>query len=118
MLLGFVYAKDSENQKGSQMGIKKAHVIRRGLLFYNIAKNRQKTYAALRNMVRVSGSYYTNMASHGKVKATNRNDFVKSRNFIKFVIPAKAGIQLFQGVLDPGFRRGDASRDFLRDHQP
>jgi hypothetical protein len=33
------------------------------------------------------------------------------------VIPAKAGIQLFQDVLDPGFRRGDASRDFLRDHQ-
>jgi len=23
------------------------------------------------------------------------------------VIPAKAGIQLFQDVLDPGFRRGD-----------
>jgi hypothetical protein len=23
------------------------------------------------------------------------------------VIPAKAGIQLFQAILDPGFRRGD-----------
>ena len=45
------------------------------------------------------------------------DDLVKSRNSIKFVIPAKAGIQLFQDVLDPGFRRGDASRDFLRDHQ-
>jgi hypothetical protein len=33
------------------------------------------------------------------------------------VIPAKAGIQLFQVVLDPGFRRGDDPRDFLRDHQ-
>ena len=33
------------------------------------------------------------------------------------VIPAKAGIQLFQVVLDPGFRRGDDARDFLRDHQ-
>jgi hypothetical protein len=43
-------------------------------------------------------------------------DLVKSRNSIKFVIPAKAGIQLFQDVLDPGFRRGDALRDFLRDH--
>jgi hypothetical protein len=32
------------------------------------------------------------------------------------VIPAKAGIQLFQVVLDPGFRRGDDPRDFLRDH--
>jgi len=33
-----------------------------------------------------------------------------------FVIPAKAGIQLFQDVLDPGFLLGDARRDFLRDH--
>jgi hypothetical protein len=45
------------------------------------------------------------------------DDLIKSRNSIKFVIPAKAGIQLFQDVLDPGFRRGDASRDFLRNHQ-
>jgi hypothetical protein len=28
--------------------------------------------------------------------------FVKSRNSAKFVIPAKAGIQLFQDVLDRG----------------
>ena len=35
------------------------------------------------------------------------DDLVKSRNSIEYVIPAKAGIQLFQGVLDPGFRRGD-----------
>jgi hypothetical protein len=27
--------------------------------------------------------------------------------FIDCVIPAKAGIQLFPEVLDPGFRRGD-----------
>jgi len=27
---------------------------------------------------------------------------VKSRNPMEFVIPAKAGIQLFQNVLDPG----------------
>jgi hypothetical protein len=33
------------------------------------------------------------------------------------VIPAEAGIQLFQDVLDTGFRRGDAPRDFLRVHQ-
>jgi hypothetical protein len=37
----------------------------------------------------------------------NIDEFVKSRNSIKFVIPAEAGIQLFQDVLDPGFRRGD-----------
>jgi hypothetical protein len=41
----------------------------------------------------------------------------KSQNFINFVIPAKAGIQLFQGVLDPGFRRGDVVFGFFRDHQ-
>jgi len=40
------------------------------------------------------------------------DDLAKSRNSIKIVIPAKAGIQLFQDVLDPGFRRGGASRDF------
>ena len=45
------------------------------------------------------------------------DEFVKSRISIEFVIPAKAGIQLFQDVLDPGFRRGDDPGDFLRDHQ-
>jgi hypothetical protein len=28
------------------------------------------------------------------------------------VIPAKAGIQLFRGVLDPGFRRGNVVSEF------
>ncbi len=45
------------------------------------------------------------------------DDLVKSRNIINFVIPAKAGIQLFHDVLDPGFRRGDGVFDFLRTHQ-
>ena len=35
------------------------------------------------------------------------DDLVKSQNSLEYVIPAKAGIQLFQVVLDPGFRRGD-----------
>ena len=48
---------------------------------------------------------------------TKIDEFVKSRNSIEYVIAAKAGIQLFQGVLDPGFRRGDDPKDFLRDHQ-
>jgi hypothetical protein len=43
--------------------------------------------------------------------------FVKSQDLGFPVIPAKAGIQCFQEVLDPGFRRGDAMEDFLRDHQ-
>ncbi len=28
------------------------------------------------------------------------------------VIPAKAGIQVFLGILDPGFRRGDKVSQF------
>jgi hypothetical protein len=47
----------------------------------------------------------------------NIDDLVKSRNSVKSVIPAEAGIQVFQQVLDPGFRRGDASWGFLQDHQ-
>jgi hypothetical protein len=34
--------------------------------------------------------------------AAKYDGLVKSRNSIEFVIPAKAGIQLFQDVLDPG----------------
>jgi hypothetical protein len=33
------------------------------------------------------------------------------------VIPAKAGIQEKQGLLDPGVRRGDGFDDFLRVRQ-
>jgi hypothetical protein len=33
------------------------------------------------------------------------------------VIPAKAGIQLIQNVLDPGFRRGDDQKEFLGTRQ-
>jgi hypothetical protein len=47
----------------------------------------------------------------------NYDELVKSQNSMEFVIPAKAGIQLFQGILDPGFHRGDGLFDFLRDHQ-
>jgi len=43
--------------------------------------------------------------------------FVKSPKTLFFVIPAKAGIQEYQGLLDPGFRRGDDFNDFLRVHQ-
>jgi hypothetical protein len=44
------------------------------------------------------------------------DDLLKSSKVPFFVIPAKPGIRLFQDVLDPGFRRGDGPRDFLRDH--
>ena len=42
------------------------------------------------------------------------NELVNNPFPLIFVIPAKAGIQLF--VLDPGFRRGDDLGYFLRDH--
>jgi len=45
------------------------------------------------------------------------NGFVKSPFGLLFVIPAKAGIQLIQAVLDSCFRRSDGFSDFLRDHQ-
>jgi hypothetical protein len=50
-------------------------------------------------------------------RRTKFDELVKSQKPGFSVIPAEAGIQLFQGVLDPGFRRGDDPRDFLRDHQ-
>jgi hypothetical protein len=64
-----------------------------------------------------SGAFYKTIVMVTFCEILNFDGFVKSRNSIEFVIPAKAGIQLFQDVLDPGFRRGDAPRDFLRDHQ-
>jgi hypothetical protein len=47
----------------------------------------------------------------------NSDAFVKSRKSPFSVIPAKAGIQEKQGILDPGFRRGDGFDDFLRGRQ-
>jgi hypothetical protein len=38
------------------------------------------------------------------------------RQFPFSVIPAEAGIQSFQAFLDPGVRRGDDMKDFLRIH--
>jgi hypothetical protein len=40
------------------------------------------------------------------------DDLVKSLKLRFPVIPAKAGIQLSQDVLDPGFRRGDVEETF------
>jgi len=50
-------------------------------------------------------------------KSAKLDELVKSLKMLFFVIPAKAGIYLFQDVLDPGVRRGDNGRDFLRIHQ-
>jgi hypothetical protein len=44
------------------------------------------------------------------------DELVKSHLILFFVIPAEAGIQSLQAVLDPGVRRGDDMKDFLRLH--
>jgi hypothetical protein len=43
-------------------------------------------------------------------------DFLGSQKVLFSVIPAKAGIELTPNVMDPGVRRGDDQRDFLRLH--
>ena len=45
------------------------------------------------------------------------DEFVKSQKSPVFVIPAKAGIQGNQSLLDSRFRGSDGLGDFLRDHQ-
>jgi hypothetical protein len=44
----------------------------------------------------------------------NIDGLAKSPKLPIFVIPAKAGIQEYQLLLDPGVRRGDGLGDFLR----
>jgi hypothetical protein len=48
---------------------------------------------------------------------TKNDGLVRSAKAPSSVIPAKAGIQEKQTILDPGFRRGDGFDDFLRSHQ-
>ena len=50
--------------------------------------------------------------------ALNIDGLVKSQKTPFFVIPAEAGIQEYQGLLDPGFRRGDDFGDLLQAHIP
>jgi hypothetical protein len=50
-------------------------------------------------------------------KKAKFDDLVKIQKTGFSVIPAKAGIQLFQDVLDPGFRRGNNPKNFLRARQ-
>jgi len=48
----------------------------------------------------------------------NLDEFVKSPKVPFSVIPAKAGIQSFQALLDSRLRGSDGFGDFLRDRQP
>jgi len=43
----------------------------------------------------------------GKSQKKSQYKSLKNWNSFGVVIPAEAGIQLFDDVLDPGFRRGD-----------
>ena len=47
-------------------------------------------------------NYFRKLTKRAFYEFINVDEFVKSRNFIEYVIPAKAGIQLFHNVLDPG----------------
>ena len=48
---------------------------------------------------------------------TKLDKLVKSQKTPVFVIPAKAGIQETQPLVDSRFRGSDGLGDFLRDHQ-
>jgi hypothetical protein len=48
---------------------------------------------------------------------TKFDGLLKSQEKLFCVITAKAGIQEYQGLLDPGVRRGDGFRDLLRDRK-
>ena len=50
--------------------------------------------------------------------ASPLDGLVRSQKTSSSVIPAEAGIQEYQEVLDPGFRRGDSFEDFLRVYHP
>ena len=52
-----------------------------------------------------------------EIQNSKLDEPVKSPLCTIFVIPAKAGIQLFQGIIDSRFRRSDGNSDFLRYHQ-
>jgi hypothetical protein len=50
----------------------------------------------------------------GYWRAIKIDGLVKSQKTPSSVIPAKAGIQEYQELLDPGFRRGDGLEGFLQ----
>jgi len=52
-----------------------------------------------------------------KLQNYNYDGLVKSQKMSFSVIPAKAGIQFFQGVLDSRLRGSDGFWDFLRNRQ-
>jgi hypothetical protein len=57
------------------------------------------------------------MLSHGILFIANYDRLVKSRILPFYVIPAEAGIQSFQSVLDSRFHGSDGILDFLRSRQ-
>ena len=47
-----------------------------------------------------------------EIQPTKVDKLAKSQKMFFSVIPAEAGIQDYQGFLDPGFRRGDGLEGF------
>jgi len=66
-----------------------------------------QTHMPIASVCHVSGSFR-------RLRFSNIDELVTSLERLFSVIPAKAGIHLIQNVLDPGVRRGDDQRDFLR----
>jgi hypothetical protein len=64
-----------------------------------------------------SDKYLYGFAISSFLSLYNFDGLVKSRKTPFFVIPAEAGNQSNQVVLDPGVRRGDGLVDFLRSRQ-
>jgi hypothetical protein len=56
--------------------------------------------------------------SEKKLIKFNLDELAKSQETFFSVIPAKAGIQRIQAVLDSRLRGRDGFSDFLRSHQP
>ena len=52
------------------------------------------------------------MAATVRTRDPAKRIYLKIVKALSIVIPAKAGIQVFRGVLDPGFRRGDDMSQF------
>ena len=110
-------------------------IVDRANFPFLVSKKPQISKKKMLFMQQIGKDQKTNHKGHRDHRGFRIDELVKSRKPTEFVIPtklkfhstgckpltwmipAKAGIQLFQDVLDPGFRRGDARRDFLRVHQ-
>jgi hypothetical protein len=73
-------------------------------------------YAKIENLMDSLNSKFTRLG-RARIQMIKNDGFVKSRKTPFYVIPAKAGIQSFQALLDSRLRGSDDCGDFLRVHQ-